>query len=353
MILSRPLRNILGVVVIAVTTLHAHAQRMENVFTPYQKRTEEAVQRGLDFLVGLQSEDGHFLGDHGQTTGIVSLIGMAMLSQGTMPGQGRHGEALVRCIDYVLKFQQKDGMIVRDRGHEKMYSHSISTLFLSEVSGMVDLERQKKIDDILPKALRLILEAQKMPKDDNHKGGWRYQPDSRDSDLSCSGWALMALRSARLNGAAVPDEAIQNAVSYVRRRHKESTGEFGYTGNSDHSVSLTGMAVLCLELCGYHDDPMTRKAASFILGSFKRLVGDQFETYGNYYNAQAMFQVGGEAWKLYAEWMYEHYLAQQREDGSWRGPRDGNLYNTSLMVLALTVPYRQLPIYQRDETVDD
>jgi hypothetical protein len=29
------------------------------------------------------------------------------------------------------------------------------------------------------------------------------------------------------------------------------------------------------------------------------------------------------------------------------------VYGTAMMTLAFTVPYRQLPIYQRDETVDE
>ena len=42
------------------------------------------------------------------------------------------------------------------------------------------------------------LDAQaRQKRDELDRGGWRYQPDSGDSDMSCSGWALMALRSVR------------------------------------------------------------------------------------------------------------------------------------------------------------
>jgi hypothetical protein len=53
------------------------------------------------------------------------------------------------------------------------------------------------------------------------------------------------------------------------------------------------------------------------------------------------------------EYLYEQYTKSQNEDGSYPGHRDGIIYNTAITVLALTVPYRQLPIYQRDETVDE
>ena len=45
--------------------------------------------------------------------------------------------------------------------------------------------------------------------------------------------------------------------------------------------------------------------------------------------------------------------SRQRENGSWVEEENSAPYNTSLLVLAFTVPYRQLPIYQRDETVDE
>ena len=52
--------------------------------------------------------------------------------------------------------------------------------------------------------------------------------------------------------------------------------------------------------------------------------------------------------------MYPYWLGLQVEDGSWSVASDScPAYVTSMAVLALTVPYRQLPIYQRDETVDE
>ena len=50
--------------------------------------------------------------------------------------------------------------------------------------------------------------------------------------------------------------------------------------------------------------------------------------------------------------MYAHYLRRQEENGSWVS-EGGSVYGSAMMVLAFTVPYRQLPIYQRDETVDE
>ena len=332
----------------------AAQERADPVFAEWREKVDPAVEQALGYLARVQREDGSFPESYGDSTGIPALAGMAFLSKGHLPTEGPHAETLNRCIDFVLENQKDGGVFEKgNAGEGPMYAHNISTLFLSEVSGMVDPDRQAKISRALPRALRVILEAQAVDKDERHQGGWRYHPGSRDSDTSCSGWALMALRSAKLNGAAVPDRAIADAVAYLRRHQDEKEGSFGYTDQRNHARSLTGMGLLCLELCGRHGAPETFKAADHVMKTFRDLPGDQFEFYGNYYNAQGTFQIGGRYWNEYADWMYATYLKKQSDDGSWSSREAGRIYGTTMMVLAFTVPYRQLPIYQRDETVGE
>lgn len=325
-----------------------------NAFERNREAIERSVQAALEYLAANQNPDGTYDDSYGHSTGIVSLVGMAFLSAGHTPGYGPYAAHLDRCIEYVLDSQHSNGVLDRsDSGHGVMYAHNIATLFLSECSGMVDPKRQERIDRVLGKATKLILSAQSQPKAEGHQGGWRYKPDSRDSDLSCSGWALMALRSAKLNGAPVPPEAIKAAVEYVYRNHDKNEGRFGYTDPWGHSETLTGCGLLCLELTGHHGGESNYKAGDYILKNRDRIVNNAHEAYANYYNAQAMFQLGGRWWEEYATWMYEHYLKKQSQDGSWSEGRNGGSYGTAMMVLSFTVPYRQLPIYQRDETVDE
>ncbi|MFP6877299.1 MAG: prenyltransferase/squalene oxidase repeat-containing protein [Roseibacillus sp.] len=345
----------LGVLVGILGAASLCAQEVpKTVFSKWKTKVDPAVERGLQFLARVQEKNGTFPENYGTSTGIPSLVGMAFLSKGHMPTEGPYAENINRCIDFVLRNQESNGLFVAGHaGSGPMYAHNISTLFLSEVSGMVDPERQDRIGKALPRALNLILRAQRVPKPPQHQGGWRYHPGSRDSDTSCSGWALMALRSAKLNGAAVPDRAIDDAVKYLYRHHDPRIGCFGYSNSSSHKESLTGMGLLCLELCGEHGKPATIKAGEFVLRNHRGLANNQFEFYGNYYSAQGMFQLGGKYWETYANWMYDHYLSKQQEDGSWYSREAGRTYGTATMILAFTVPYRQLPIYQRDETVDE
>ena len=315
---------------------------------------DEAIEKGLAYLAKSQEPAGSFSspsipGD----TGVSSLCVLAFLAKGHTPGNGRYGELLNKGIDYVLSCQQQNGLLLRNCSHHgPMYSHCISTLMLAEVSGMVDAERQKKIDVVLAKALKLILDAQRIPKAPDHAGGWRYAPDSHDSDLSLTGWAVMALRAARLNGAPVPKEAVDNAVAYVLKNRRPDGG-FSYMPGGGSGPALAGASILCLELCGHHGHEATKTGGDYILKTMPTSLGNRYLFfYQVYYCSQAMFQLGGKYWEAWAPRMYDVLLASQLPDGSW--PTDSHqstaaapTYSTAMAVLAMGVPYQQLPIYQR------
>ena len=324
--------------------------------------TERAIANGLEYLARTQRENGSYPGNYGESAAVPALAGMAFLAKGHLPGSDPYGGQINRAIDWVLscadmRDNAKFPGYMGDKGNGRMYAHSIATLFLAEASGMVDEKRQEKIDRLLPLAVKVILDAQNQKKGNPaHLGGWRYQPNAADSDLSCSGWALMALRSARLNGAQVPPEAIEKAVLYIKRAYRDSDGTFGYQGTNGGSANtLTGAAILCLELCGKHLDPMSLKGSKYLEKVYVRaLSGGGERYYGLYYTAQGLFQIGGPVWKGFSSWMYDTFVPQQRADGSWGGSGNNgsDAYATAMTVLSLTVPYRMLPIYQRDETVD-
>ena len=332
----------------------------------YDEPVDRAIDKALAYLAKGQHKEGYWPSGMGKSTAVTSLAVMAFLAKGYTPGTGPYGEVLDRGIDFVLRNQRPNGLLVGKQSHGPMYSHCIATLMLSEISGMVNAERQAKIDQVLPKAIRLILTAQQVKKNANYHGGWRYQSHSRDSDISCTGWALMALRSARNNGAPIPDKAIEDAVGFVLRcrartpaprkpssaKPKRTGVGFCYIPGQKPSLARTGTAVLCLELCGRHRSKESLAGGDWILENPQRRYGDAYFYYGLYYSSQAMFQLGGKHWEQFAPHMYEMMLKFQRPDGSWpKGgggeAKPGGSYSTAMGVLAMAVSYRQLPIYQR------
>ena len=63
--------------------------------------------------------------------------------RGCLPGRAPSGHTLNRCVDYVLATPGGNGYLGVRGG--RMYGHGIATLFLSEVSGMIDERRQRKL----------------------------------------------------------------------------------------------------------------------------------------------------------------------------------------------------------------
>jgi hypothetical protein len=336
------------------------ADTASKVLEKYQQDADKAIDKALAYLAAQQRTNGCWSNSQDDLqpkngTAAASLCVMAFLAKGHTPGVGPYGDVINRGIDFILSTQKDNGLLTTGNdANGPMYCHCISTLMLSEVSGMVDPARQKKIDAALSKAVKAILTAQQKPKGYNDIGGWRYQVDSRDSDISCTGWAVMALRSVRNNGASVPKEVIDRAVAYILRCNNRNDGGFAYQPGGDSGWGRTGTAVLCLELLGHHRERPALLGGEWILGDIRkhqRYGQGEYFAYAMYYCSQATFQLGDDYWEKFGQHMYELLLPVQRGDGSWPpgGGNEGenNYYPTAMAVLALSVPYRQLPIYQR------
>ena len=171
-----------------------------------------------------------------------------------------------------------------------MYEHGISTLMLAEVAGMTKLDQAAKARGVLSKAVRLILEAQLVKKGKNHVGGWRYQRNSQDSDLSVTAWQLLALRAAKDVGCDVPAESIDLAVQYVK--HCSSGTGFAYQPGHGPMPTMTASGVLALEICDHHDDELVAKGIEHIQRQPMR-IGDSWFFYGAYYTAISAYKYGG------------------------------------------------------------
>ena len=85
-----------------------------------------------------------------------------------------------------------------------------------------------------------------------------------------------------------------------------------------------------------------------------------FYYYGNYYAAQAMYQIGGKDPEVWARWYRQvrDHLLQMMQSGSnpttnraeayWRSNVDNtNAYATACALLILQFPLDHLPIHQR------
>ena len=329
----------------------------EEFQTPDDGRVDLATDKGLQFLADTQLPDGSWPTNCGPSTGIASVAVLAFMAKGNVPGQGPYGETLNRGIRFVLSQTQPTGVLcAKGVKSAPMYNHGMSTLMLAEALGMCDADLASEIRPVLSRAVKLILKAQGMQKrDPAHLGGWRYDPSSSDSDISCTGWQLLSLRAARECGADVPKEAIDAAVDYVKRS-AASGGGFHYqaTDTWGSNRARAGTGILSLEICSRHQEPEALAAAKFLVEHPPRWDPElhDFFYYSAYYCSQAMFQMGARYWDIERPRLEAILLSVQRPDGSWpmcdAGEQlGGPTYYTSMAVLTLSVKYHYLPIYQR------
>jgi hypothetical protein len=312
-----------------------------------------AVDRGLLFLESHQEPDGSWISGIGKSTGIVSLVTMAFMSRGHVPGRGKYGDTLNRAIVWVIQ-QSRDGLILRDTSHGPMYCHGMSTLMLGEALGMVD-ETEKGFQTMAKvhqSAVNVILRAQAVSKEPSAQGGWRYNANSNDSDISVSGWMILALRAAQGIGSPVPKRSIDQAVAYIKRC-AYPLGGFSYQPGGDPNLARTGTGVLALQLAGEFNSPEALRGGDYVRKNPLQWQGPFF-FYTVYYCSQGMYQLGGAYWQEWRARAEEILLAHQNSDGSWPAPPNethehqaGPAYTTSMAILALSVEFRYLPIYQR------
>ena len=324
---------------------------------------DDAIARGLRYLAHAQNADGSWPGGGrgfgGGSLPASALAVMAFLSAGHVPDEGPFGEVVARGVRYVAQSQDGEGLFAPPppfRGGE-MYCHGICTLMMAEVVGMTDGRSADTHRQRLEAGVKVILTAQRV-RAGNNTGGWRYTVRGNDADLSVAGWQLMALRAAKNVGCDVPFDRIAAAVEYVKRCHDPISGGYRYTaGFGQVTVPCTGVGILCLELSGqeYHRSADALRAGSYLLKTPLHPQGQHF-FYGIYYTSQAMFQLGENYWRGYREKLHELLLrtSAPMANGAWQGHAgddiaQGPSYCTAMAILALTVEYRFLPIYQRFE----
>jgi hypothetical protein len=334
----------------------AHAKEEEN-----KEKVDDAIKKALVYLARSQNADGTW-SSGGRRGGpkhpaITGLAVMAFLASGNVPGEGPYGKTVEKGVRAVIKMQHPNGLIATEGGHE-MYHHGICTLMLAEVTGMTQGQIAKDAKAALEKAVKVVLLAQRKGRSptDNYRGGWRYRVAGSDSDMSVTGWQLMALRAAKNVGCDVPPEVIDRAIAYVRRSQNKFEGSFCYTPQGGATVPCTGTGILCLAVCGekLKQSFEAKKAGDYLLKRMPRWGSGHF-CYSIYYCTQATFQLGGNYWATFRPHMHSVLLDHQsRLNGSWNSNEGyGPNYATSMAVLALAVEYRFLPIYQRGEEPTD
>ena len=380
-------------------------------FTP---EARAAVDRGLEYLARTQRDDGawdcnvgfkvnnsyNIVAANARHPGVTALAGTAFLAGGHLPGRGPYGTVLLKAIRYLIGDDRDPNKqpppnywpgVVDEKGFiaendTRMYSHAFAALFLAEVYGSSLPQRlNDRVREKLDRAVQFILRAQ------NQQGGWRYEANAVDSDMSVTVCQVMALRAARNKGVRVPQKAIDDALRYVMESAvtggdarawginagEMRRGAFKYQYREESpigtraSLALTGAAMTTVFGAGLYDDgailswcrdhglerfrsgretpPRIQEMADYILEEYddhaRQFPRHYFWFYGHYYACQAMYIAGPErGWNRYYPKVRDHLLRNQDPDGSWEVSQVGRSFGTAAACVILQVLLRFLPV---------
>lgn len=340
-------------------------------------QSEQALQRGLDWLAKNQGPDGDWTSND---LGLVSMGALAFMAAGHSPGRGRYGQALERALNNVVNQAKPSGLLNVSNTQRDMYNHGLATFVLGQAHGMT-ASRDRRMNQVLDRALKLIASTQ---CDD---GGWDYRAkrQANGHDLSLAVMQAKALRSAVDSGLEVPPEVIDLAIRSVREHYSPTRGDrnapeseqqkvpgqFTYSkGGGGGTTAMAAAGVVCLQEFGQYDDWRIGKSMDFIVESTKKLGKPRrrdgtmpYDAYTLYYVGQAVYQVGGEPWQQTYPLLRDYLVDSQVLDesnpaqhGSWHdrgeqgggrvGGTPGQMYATAVGCFLLAIPNRYLPILQ-------
>lgn len=344
------------IIVIAATAGILAAQN-----PPTDEAIKKSVDRGLEFLaknqntngswtckIGYKLNDGYY-GEEGQNVGVTSICGLAFLASGNFPDRGKYKDTVRKSVEFVLScVREEDGYITHEGS--RMYEHAFATLFLAHIYGMAPTANAK-LQDAVKRAVYLLVQAQ------NSEGGWRYQPQPIDADISVTVSVLQALRAARNVGVAVPKVTIDKAIEYIQKCafpegfrpgfQYQSTKVYD-TNDQRRSYALAACGVVALFSLGTYN-------SKEVAGGIQRIKnlndpsapwGSLFYFYAHYYAAQGAYMAGGEVWKEYWGTVSSEIIAHQDADGAWTDDV-GRTYAAGMACLILQIPKEWFPIIQK------
>src|SRR5439155_13350061 len=130
-----------------------------------------------------------------------------------------------------------------------------------EAHGMVqDRALRERLRGTLDRAVKLIIDTQ------NNEGGWRYNPQRQDADISVTICQIMALRAARNAGFAVPKSVADKCIQYVKDcQDLHQSGGFRYQKfGGPPGFARTAAGVVALNSAGVYEGESVQKGLDYL-----------------------------------------------------------------------------------------
>ena len=330
------------------------------------------VERGLEWLVKQQKDDGSWDGGQGQTaTMATARAGLALLMQGSTTSSGKYAPNLRKAVEWFEAIAQADGLLVgKDRpvSGNLTYMHSQALVFLvSAADAESDPVRAQSLTARVEKSVKFLLDNQ------SARGGWGESVElvrtGRD-DAFNTGEALAALFAARKAGFAVPRRATDRGLAYLAAA-TNADGSISYDprftgtrpsrgGSPDVTVSAAAFALASGDQRPTELRAWVRSARAE-LGAFEGNLA-----VSNYYNlqqtlgyarvARALGESGHErldpaatgtrlVWSVERARLFKVVSKLQLLDGSWADQYGSPVYATALALGILQLDSGYVPAF--------
>ncbi len=324
------------------------------------KGTLDAVAMALEWIARNQQKNGSWSLEKPYKNGapyenINAATAMAMLAlqgDGNTHTKGQYQKNVAAGLKVLLRSQATNGALHggSTSEHQMMYTHALATIAICELYGMT---HDSLLREPCEKAIKYLVTVQAS------EGGWRYRPGF-ESDMSVTGWCVMALQSARAAKLDVPNEALRN-VSRFLDSVKSDEYAYSYLPRDPPTYSMTAEGLLSRQLLGMkRNDPALAAGIGVLLRSddltWEKGESGTHSVYGWYYATQVLHHYGDKQWEQWNNKMRVVLPANQikngPEKGSWPpendfyGSQAGRLYQTCLCTYMLEVYWRHMPIYK-------
>ena len=312
---------------------------------------EEAVLKALRWMKKSQNPDGSWNGL--KKSAMTGLGILAYLGHCETPSSKEFGESCLMAMTYLINVgMQKQGKLADNIMDQNWcYEHAICVYALAEATIFC-----KELNITVPNLQEVTQKSGQFLIDNQHQsGGWDYgysRSSPRGGDVSIVGWHLQALKAMKITGLEFNNlpHSIEKGLEFLEDK-QHSNGGFGYFSKEHLEFQdyhhLTGVGTLCFQLWDKDAEKVRHGIKHIQQNSKLKFRTPNCNLYAHYYEAQAMMNFGGEAWKHYNRIMRDEVLKNQKPDGTWNSsqvPDDRpNFYDTALCTLMLEVYYRYLP----------
>src|SRR5207244_2062439 len=122
-----------------------------------------------------------------------------------------------------------------------------------------------------------------------------------DSDMSVTGWYVMAFQSGLMAGLEVQSPNLDSISKFLDRVSVENGTQYCYKIGDKPSLTMTAEALLCRQYLGWkHDDPRMRAGIDQLLAN-RIDYDDERNVYYWYYATQACHHMDGDDWNRWHE----------------------------------------------------